>query len=326
LSPDPTSHVGFSNDSSVLAVGGNTVREMLRTAEDVADIVVGQLGTVLPCSASSADRACVTEFVNAYGLRLFRRPVTEEDVTRYADFQESVAGRSDFATGMKWMLTGMLQSPYAFYRSEIGVPGDGGRQLTDFEMATELSYMMVGTTPDETLLNQAASGGLSDPSVRAAEATRLLADHPRRREGMRGFFNEWLKYRTVLGKSREDDPTFADSITPLMVEETRGFLDTLVFGNNGTVHDLMTANFTSLNAGLSAFYGYGGVTGEEFELAPKPPEHGMGILAQGSLLATTSHQGYTSPTLRGLLVTEHFLCMEPPPVPAVVPALSDTTA
>src|SRR5690606_21844414 len=124
---------------------------------------------------------------------------------------------------------------------------------------------------------------------------------------------------------------FADTITPSMVKETRFFLDT-IFVTGGTVHDLMTANFTALDHTLSTFYGYGnvqpsdGAESEGFVQVERPAEYGMGILAQGSLLASTAHQAYTSPTQRGLMVTEHFLCMEPPPVPAVVPALSDTTA
>lgn len=325
LSPDPTSNLGFTNDASVLVVGGTTAREMLKTAEEVADLVVEQLPTVLPCSASSPDRACVTEFINTYGLRLFRRPLSADEVTRYADHHESIAGRSDFATGMKWMLTAMIQSPHAFYRSEIGVDaGDGTRQLDNYEMATELSYMMVGSTPDEPLLNRAAAGELSDPVVRAAEAERLLSDHARRRDGIRTFFNEWLRFRTVLGQSREDDPLFAQDISPLMVEETRYFLDTLVLGDRGTIQDLMLADFTALNDRLSQFYGYGGVSNAEFDRVTRPPEYGRGILAQGSLLAATSHQAYSSPTQRGLMVTERFLCMEAPPVPAVIPPLEDS--
>lgn len=323
LSPDPTSNIGFTNDASVLVVGGTTAKEMLKTAEDVADIVVGQLSTVLPCSAAAADRACVAEFLNAYGLRLFRRPLTEAEVARYADFQESVAQRSTFESGMKWMLTSLIQSPHSFYRSEIGEPTDGGRKLDNFEMATELSYMMVGTAPDATLLEKAAAGALSDPNERAAEATRLLTSHPRNLEGMREYFNQWLKYRTVLGRSKDADPTFAEVISPRMVEETRYFLDTLVFGIKGNVHDLMTANFTALDPTLATFYGYG-APAAGFESVERPAEQGMGILAQGSLLASSSHQASTSPTLRGLLVTERFLCLEAPPVPAVVPTIEST--
>ncbi len=326
LSPDAASHIGFTNDASVLVVGGNTARELLKTAEDVAQRVASELSTVLPCSATSADRSCVMEYLGKYGKRLFRRPLTEAESTRFADYQQSVASRSDFATGIKWMTVSLIQSPHAFYRSEIGTESAGTYSLDNYEMATELSYMMVGSTPDEALLSKADAGELSDPAVRAAEATRLLTkgQHPRYLDGMRIFFNEWLQYRTVLGQSREDDPTFSEVISPLMVNETRFFLDTLVFGDKGTFADLMTANFTALNGDLAAFYGYGDTASDEWSKVTRPPEYGAGLLVQGSLLASTSHQTRTSPTLRGLMVTERFLCMEPPQVPAVVPTIEST--
>lgn len=326
LSPDPTSPLGFTNDGSVLVVGGTTAKELLRTAEDVAELVVAELETVLPCAEEAADRACAEEFFEGYGHRLFRRPLSDEELARYVDFQQSVAERSDFSRGIKWALTSMIQSPHAIYRSEIGTEEDGGRVLDDFELATQLAYMLTNSTPDEALLAQAASGALSDPVTRRAEAERLLSQEgsARHLEGMRAFFVEWLNYRTALGKSRDDNPDFAEQITPDLVLETRLFLDTLVFGDRGTFRDLMTADFSAHNANLSAHYGWGEATDAGFTRVARPPEQGMGILAQGSLLTATAHQDATSPTLRGLLFSERFLCMEAPPPPAVVPTIEAT--
>ncbi len=325
LSPDPSSSLGFTNDASVLVVGGNTAKEMLRTAEDVADLVVAKLDAALPCSVATPDRACVEHFVATQGLRLFRRPLSSEDIVRYADFQASVEARSDFSTGMKWMITSMIQSPHAFYRSELGTERAGGHYaLDDYEMASELSYMLIGTAPDQALLDQAAAGALQNPAVRRAEAQRLLSSHPRAKEGLRTFFNEWLRYRSVLGASRVDDPRFSAEISPLLVQETREFLDHMVFAKNGTLRDLMTADYTMLSRELSDFYGYGGASTEQFTEVTRPANYGRGILAQGSLLASRAHQAASSPTLRGLLFTERFLCMEKPPVPNVVPTIEST--
>lgn len=324
LSPDPASSLGFTNDSSVLVVGGNTARELLKTAEDAAGLVVEQLATLLPCSQTAADRACVEEFINQYGLRLFRRPVAADELARYADFQASVATRSDFGEGMKWMITSMIQSPLAIYRSEIGTQDASGNYvLGEYELASELSYLITGTAPDSELLQAAERNSLSEPVARRAQAERLLGTSSGH-EGMRTFFSEWLRYRRVLGQSREDDPAFATEVSPEMVEETRAFLDAVVFDKNGTVHDLMMADFTMLSPTLSQFYGYGGVSASGYQEVSRPEEYGMGLLAQGSLLAATAHQGATSPTLRGLLVSEHFLCMEPPAPPAVVPTIEST--
>src|SRR5690606_32993428 len=120
LSADPASVLGFSNDAAALLVGSQTASELLRTAEDVATLVTreGTLSAVLPC-ASSGDEACAGEFVNQYGLRLFRRPLTDAERAEYVGLFNSVASESDFATGIKWTLVALLQSPYAVYRSEL---------------------------------------------------------------------------------------------------------------------------------------------------------------------------------------------------------------
>lgn len=322
LSPDPASKLGFTTDAAVLVVGGPTAKELLKTAEGVAEIVVSDsvLPTVLPCAAS-ADTACATEFVDNYGFKLFRRPLSEDDVQRYVDFYESVAGRSDFKTGLKWTLASMIQSPHAVYRREIGEGADEGHALTQYELASNLSYTFAGAPPDRALLDQAAAGALSDPAVRRAEAERLL-DSGNARATVSAFFREWLGYEKVRGKSREDDPDFAGVISPLMVTETQSYLDYIV-RNDLTIQDLMTADFTTVDSELASFYGLPSPD-EPWEPVTRPAGQGVGILAHGSLMASTAHQAASSPTLRGLLFYERFLCNSRPHPPDIVPPIEET--
>lgn len=322
LSQDPVSSLGFSTDAKVLVVNGPTFKNMLETAEELADLVTAPdtLSTLLPC-ASSGDVACATEFIQRYGMRLFRRPLSDDELNRYLDYQQSVAGRSDFAGGIKWVLSVMMQSPRAFYRSEIGMPAAAGHELTQYELATNLAFTYAGTTPSEELLAMAEAGQLTSPEQRMAVAEALLADGSNW-EASREFFRQWLGYRQILNQSRDADPTFAEEVSPLLVVETELFLDQILF-NRGTAQSMMTANFTALNDRLSSFYGFGAAPTPEFVAVERPADRGLGILAQGSLLAATSHQAETSPTLRGLLYTEKFLCMEPPPPPDIVPPLSE---
>ena len=324
LSPDPTSSLGFTNDAGVLVVGGNTAKELLKTAEDVADLVVGKLSSALPCASAAADRTCAEQYVKDYGRRLFRRTVTDDELARYADYHQSVATRADFATGIKWTTVALIQSPHAFYRSEIGEKHDEGRSLDNFEMASELSYMITGSAPDETLLTAAENGELTEPAARRTQAERLLSSHPDRLRGLTAFFAEWLRYRTVKGQSRVDAQDFAGKISEAMTQETESFINHVVFDTKGTIQDLLTANFSSHNATLSQFYGWGNAGSDTFETVDRPSEYGRGILAQGSLLAGTSHQAASSPTLRGLMFTQHFLCMDRPPPPNVVPTIEST--
>lgn len=329
LSEDTTSPLGFTTDASVLVVSGPMARELLKTAEDVAAKITAPavLSAVLPCSATPGPE-CAAEFINNYGVRLFRRPLTAEEVTRYTDYYASVAGRSDFVMGLKWALVALLESPHSIYRSELGEPsGDGSYKLTQYELATNLAYTYTGAPPDGELLAKAAAGELSSSEALLAEANRLLDTGYANGRGWSttdAFFEDWIEYQRVRGQSRDDDPNFAVDTTPLMIEETRRFLRQVIFGDGGNVATLMNADFTAMNAALTTFYGFGSVTNGDWDRVIRPAGQGVGLLAQGSLMASTSHQAETSPTLRGLMIYERFLCNTRPKPPDMVPSIGET--
>src|SRR5260370_103432 len=78
--------------------------DMLKTAKDVAALVTGSmyLPGILPCSTGAADVACATTFINTLGPRLYRRALSDEERTELVGYYTSVAGRSNFVTGLKW--------------------------------------------------------------------------------------------------------------------------------------------------------------------------------------------------------------------------------
>jgi hypothetical protein len=282
--------------------------------------VTDELGTILPCSTTTADAACATEFIERYAPRLFRRPVSADEQQRYASYHASVLGRSDFKTATKWTLVALLQSPHAVYRSEIGTPAGTERKLTQHEVASQLSYTFAQTAPSAELLEKAERDELSTPSALVAEARRLLAT-PSGQEALHRFFREWVGYPKVEGRTKDTLPDFA-AYKHDMIEETRRFVDEVVFKRGGGVSDLLTAPYTMLNANLAAFYGYGSPAGD-YALVNRPPEYSIGILAQGSVLAGYAHGDSSSPTLRGLLVYERLFCNQRDEVPANVPNISE---
>ena len=168
LGPDPNSKLGFANDAAALLVGDNVAKEILGTAEDVARLVTDdtRLPRILPCSTTTKDAACAAQFISQYGPRFFRRPLTSDEQATYAAYHASVAGRATFAIGIKWTLVAMMQSPHALYRSELG-DGKGAYSagqtypLTQYQIASELSYTFGGSTPSAELFAKAGRGELS---------------------------------------------------------------------------------------------------------------------------------------------------------------------
>src|SRR5262249_24234837 len=95
--------------------------------------------------------------------------------------------------------------------------------------------------------------------------------------------------------------------------------------NDGSVIELLDANYTFLNERLARFYGIPGVTGPEFRRVDvSGAERGGGILAHASVLTVCSYSTLTSPVLRGKWILENLLNAPPPAPPPGVPPRDDT--
>lgn len=313
------SPLGFNNDPALLTIGEQVAGKILTGARALAGAATGDgvLSQILPCASGAADHACAQTFLTQYGRRLFRRPLTQAEQDRYLAYFDAQLAASDFKSALGWMLTGLVQSPHALYRREVGVSDAGSYRLTPYEVATELSYTFSGTTPSDALLEQAANDQLQTPEQLTAAAATLLAT-PAGQEVMHQFFRGWLGYDQVP-PTLAGDASFA-AASPDMAKETRQFLQEVVFNGRGGHKELLTAGFTTPSATLATFYGFPAPSADYAKL-DRPAGRGVGVLAQGSVIASHSHEMASSPTLRGLLVFQRLLCGTKPDVPPNVPAL-----
>jgi hypothetical protein len=313
LPGNTVSAYGFPNDASAV-VGPQLAQALLDTATSLATALVGTpLATILPCSTTTPDRTCAETFVNQYGRRLFRRAVSSTEHDRYLTFFDKALSSSDFKTAIKWLAVGLIQSPNAIYRSEIGTDTGGTRNLSPDEIATEFAYTFTGTTPTDALLTQAESG----TSVDAAGLAKTLLATDAGKLTMQHFFEAYLAYGQVASVERANISTF-DSVRSDMVQETRTFINQVVVQNGGGLKDLLTAGTTNPSAQLATYYGFPAPSAD-FASLTRPAGRGIGLLAQGSILASRALPDSSSPTQRGLLVFTRLLCETKPTPPANVP-------
>src|SRR5215831_2384554 len=156
----------FSIDANSLVVQGLNANQLMTNAEAIASwAVTNHLADVTGCS--SGDPACPASFIRSFGKRAFRTPLSDASV---ADYQALFTAEASFNDGVTAVISAMLQSPRFLYRTELGdpaapAPAAGATiTLTPYEVASSLSYLLTGSTPDATLLAAAdsvASGGLS---------------------------------------------------------------------------------------------------------------------------------------------------------------------
>jgi hypothetical protein len=308
----------FDNDFTTQLVSGALIADVEGLATDVSARTLAdpaRKAALVGCTPTGpGDKACMTSFVQAFGRRAFRRPLTDDEVAGYVGLQSFAVEAGDFYAGVDLVVRAVLQDPSFLYRVEIGAPVTGRPglyQLGDYEIGTRLSYFLWGTMPSDQLLDMAAAGMLSSPAGRRAAATMMLAD-ARGADRVRAFHAFWLGYHQL-----PVDPTLATELTA----ESDALVTRVVFEKKADYLEIFRWPETFLTDGLATHYGLpapGSTTGAwvNYQAAGSPRR---GILSQGAVLATGAKFDDTSPTLRGVFVRTRLLCQTiPPPPPNVM--------
>ncbi|MEM6690491.1 MAG: DUF1592 domain-containing protein, partial [Planctomycetota bacterium] len=197
-------------------------------------------------------------------------------------------------------------------------------RISDWDLASRLSYFLWGSMPDDQLFRVANSGMLHRPEVLRLEVNRML-QHPRAKSLGSQFAAQWLGSQHLGTRVRLDpidNPWCTDSLMSAMRDETALFVHSLIVDNEPIDH-LLSAQYTFLNEELADHYGIDNVRGQTMRRVELEGYRRGGILGHGSILATTSFPGRTSPVVRGKWVLERLLGTPPPPPPPDVSELAD---
>jgi hypothetical protein len=257
----------------------------------------------------------------AFGARAHRRPLTDQELREYAALFDAAAdlGPSGdaFRDGVQLVLTAMLQSPHFLYRTEESAePDASGRiPLSDWEIASRLSYALWNTMPDEELFDAAEAGELRDVASLRGQAARLLADG-RAHATLADLHRQLLHLDNYQNISKSTDlyPEFRPSTPASMQAEAYAFVDDVVF-SQGTVHDLFTRPTTFVNADLAPIYGLDDVQGDELVRRDLDPTQRAGLLTLSGFLALEGDAYVHSPIRRGVFVNLAMTCTALPPPP-----------
>jgi hypothetical protein len=290
---------------------------------------------LLPCQASSGESACAKQFIETFGLKMFRRPLLADEVTRLNALYDKARGelKLDFNEAIKLVLEGMLQSPGFVYRWELGPaqPTKDGAlvKLTPYEVASRISYFLLRSTPDQALLDAAKAGALSTDAEIGAHVERLLAATPSH-DSIISFFGDWLKTTApaIAGRNKdlETYPEFQPELQAAMATETDELVGSVLFGGgDATLTSLLTSPATSVNGPLAKLYGVadGATTLNGAERA--------GLLTRAAFLTVTAAADGSNPVKRGKRIYEGLMCkvLVPPSnveiPPAAPPSAGGTT-
>jgi hypothetical protein len=267
----------------------------------------------------TGEPACAKKITETLARRAFRRPVTAEDMNRLMPFYDAARhGNGTFDQGIEQIVAAVLVSPQFLYRDVKGPKGtvpDSEFALTDLELASRLSFFLWNTGPDEELLTLAAANGLTRPGAMEKQVKRMLAD-PKASSLVTSFAMKWLNL-TDLDQVVPDPslfPGFSDQLRQDFLTEAQDFVGS-IFSDDGSIVDLLTADYTFLNDRLARHYGISGVTGSQFRKVAQIPDERRGLLGKAAILLRTSYGDRTSPVLRGAWVLDKLNGTPPTPPP-----------
>jgi uncharacterized protein DUF1592/uncharacterized protein DUF1588/uncharacterized protein DUF1587/uncharacterized protein DUF1585/uncharacterized protein DUF1595 len=281
-----------------------------------------------PASAAE-EPACAEQILSSLARRAFRRSVEAEDIqASLAFYNDARAEGGNFDDGIRAAVSRMLVSPWFLFRVEgdsPDVPAGSNHPVTDFELASRLSFFLWSTIPDDELLTLAENGRLREPKTLEAQVRRMIQDS--RSDAMvENFVGQWLQLRNLESRVKPDFllfPDFDDNLRKSFRKETE-LLFANVLREGRPVHELITADYTFVNERLARHYGMKGVYGARFRKVELTDPNRYGLFGHGSLLSLTSVSTRTSPIIRGKFIQTEFWNNPPPTPPADVPALEES--
>lgn len=265
----------------------------------------------------------VTAVITRFMERAFRRSVEKGEVDVLMSYYRKIRPTVDrFEIAIREVMAMVLVSPEFLYLVEPG--GEEKRSLSDYELASRLSYFLWSTMPDSALFEKAEAGQLSDSEVLKAEVARLLRD-PRAGRFVTQFTNQWLDLGSVdrVAVNPEYYEDFDVLLKAEMQEETRAFFSEILCRDLSALN-FLDSDFIVVNESLSRHYGLEkgprGSTFESVKLSHDDPRGGL--LTQASIMLGNSTGEDSHPILRAVWLRERILDDPPAPPPPNVPELN----
>jgi len=316
---DFTGTSGFSNSANTLFLHTAHLDRYMSAAETVIDAAQKDKSVW----DRLTDNGNVKQSLRRFVRLAFRRPPTDKEMNSYLNHYQTQKdkGKNDkeaIGTVMKVILV----SPNFLLKAEELSSVGKDTKVTQYDMASRLSYFLWASAPDQDLLSLAEKDQLQNDKRIREQILRMLKD-PRSESLGRIFASEWLSTDDVGPRIRKDpidNPWCTETLMAAMREETSLFFHSLVMENE-PIERLIDSNYTFLNAELAEYYRVPGIEGNKMRRVKINTRQRGGILGHASVLATTSFPHRTSPVLRGTWILTTLLGTPPPPPPPDVPEI-----
>ncbi len=321
---DLTASSGFENSANSLFVQPLVLERYLGAAEAIVDAAWPEQATSdaqrqawknltgdVELSSDTAEQV-LRDFLT----RAYRRPINNEELTKLkSHFDERMKTDASPRAAIRDVLRVVFVSPSFLIRSEADKDSEKPWRVSDYELASRLSYFLWASTPDEPLLCLAKAGRLHEAGILKGQVQRMLED-PRAQTLGTIFASQWLGFTNLPRVQRDqiDNPWATDSLVEAMASESAMLFNSII-ADDQQIDRLVDADYTFVNAELAKHYRMKGVAGDEMRRVSLTESPRRGVLGHASILAITSFPGRTSPVVRGNWVLSSLLGTPPPPPP-----------
>ncbi|HEX5109648.1 MAG TPA: DUF1592 domain-containing protein, partial [Vicinamibacterales bacterium] len=222
-------------------------------------------------ATAAEETSCARRILSTLARRALRRSVTDADLAPLMAFYAEGRKAGTFDRGVEMGLRRLLADPgfaFRFERDPASAAAGTAYRISDFELASRLSFFLWSSIPDDELLKLAGEEKLRRPEVLGQQVRRMLAD--RRAEALVvNFAGQWLQLRNLRNIQPDNDifPDFDDNLRQSFQREIELLFDSVIREDRSVV-DLLTADYTFVNERLARHYGIPNVYGSHFRRVP----------------------------------------------------------
>lgn len=306
---------GFDNIATALSMSPRQLEDYFTAARTLSATVFADAtlrGRIVTCDPA-ADTTCPEKVITAFGRRAYRRPLDADEIKGLvAKYQEARTLGVDALGALQHVVHIVLASPQFLYRIEFdrSVTDTAPHEVTNYELASRLSYALWSSMPDDTLLANAESGKLMQPAMLVTEVDRLLADS-RSEMLVKNFAAQWFGSRRLSEHVASVNvyPTYNADLGAAMQREMELYFSEFLRGSLSFA-DFLTTDINFVDAKLAAFYGMPAPTGTGFQRVTNTTDNRRGLLGLAGFLTHTSRETRSSPIIRGVWVMNSVWCQE----------------
>lgn len=323
--------LSFDNIASALGMTGAQYEKYFGAARDLMTEVGAnptQLGRFMTCTPAASPDPCARTIIEAFGQKVYRRPLDGDEVNRAMRVFDAEMTRSNSGKdALVLTVRAMLSAANFLYRIEYDENPASltPHALSPYELASRLSYLHWSSMPDDALFAAAKDRSLLGNAALEAQVERMLKDG-KGAAFIESFAGQWLDIRKLVTHSVTPQvfPSYTTALSDSMLQEGYLWFQEFV-AQDHPLSDWFTADYNYVNDALAQHYGMPAPgSGAQLTRVSVTTDQRRGFLGLASFLTHTSFPSRTSPTLRGVWVISELLCSPPPPPPADIPKLEES--